>query len=153
MDLQEILRLSLRNSGEDRNIFILIRQTSSATFLVATRSQNGSCVINAIHYRSAASLPILGKAVILRNIAIRNFSIKKLIPIYFSYLTKGGILFLQPKQMLKLPEIAQIGETGNQNMTTTGYVCHAKKNTVKYTHLTHFHIYHIMSVADVLLHQ
>ena len=97
--------------------------------------------------------PILGKAVILRNIAIRKFSIKKLIPIYFSHLTKGGILFLQPKQMLKLPEIAQIGETGNQNMTTTGYVCHAKKNTVKYTHLTHFHIYHSMSVADVLLHQ
>ena len=35
----------------------LIRQPSAATCLAAARAQNGSCIINAIHYRSAASLP------------------------------------------------------------------------------------------------
>ena len=45
--------------------FILIHQSCEqlqSPCLAAARSQNGSCVINAIHHRSAASLPILGKA-------------------------------------------------------------------------------------------
>ena len=54
-----LLRFSLR-LGHARGLTVhrtVIQRPCAASLLAAARSRFGSCVINAIHYRNAASLP------------------------------------------------------------------------------------------------